>query len=119
MNENKFLTLLMGDKWYEWPEIQYHGCNFNPDHLSNPLPVIRWMEKEMPDEWEEYVDYCFVLFRYDKREAYECLNKVLDLNNLITYLSEHREWGDKECPEGKIKHPTMIYPESEEDKDDT
>jgi hypothetical protein len=113
MNNNKFLTLLMGEceHEYEWnPTFLWRDkvylctlCGersekvYLPDHLSNPLPVIRWMEKEMPEVWEDYVDSQFVLFRYDKKEAYECLNKVLDLSNLVAYLSEHREWGEKEC----------------------
>ena len=137
MNNNKFLTLLMGECWHEWKPTSGHVAYTNTpthrydcvkcgkivfswketkeiDHLSNPLPVIRWMEKEMPEVWEDYVDSQFVLFRYDKKEAYECLNKVLDLSNLITYLSEHREWGwdNYETERGRIKHPALVYLEA-------
>lgn len=137
MNENKFLTLFMGECWHEWnivtlpPEDEedpYYedvykckicGREVNierllpapKDRLSNPLPVIRWMEKEMPEVWEKYLKE---IFAYKGNTGFELpakLNKALDLSNLVNYLSEHREWGDKECPEGKIKHPALVYME--------
>lgn len=123
MNNNKFLTLLMGEKWYEWSEIQYHGCDFNPNHPSNPLPVIRWMEKEMPEVWEKYLKE---IFAYKGNTGFELpakLNKALDLSNLITYLSKNREWGYFEYPDYQTgeamqgKHPALIYLESEEATD--
>ena len=62
MNENKFLTLLMGECWHDYIEIFNHKdnelyrcryCNIgfsyrkeNNDHLSNPLPVIKWMDDD-------------------------------------------------------------------------
>lgn len=119
MNKNKFLTLLMGEKWYEWSEVQYHGCDFNPDHLSNPLPVIRFMEKEMPEVWNEYVASFMCTVYCDRTIATRALNFILDLNNFILYLSEDREWGSMECEGGItkdgsawggiIKHPALIY----------
>ena len=150
MNDNKFLTLLMGECWHELiPYCDTKGMfkcktcgieksiaefwNPNPDHLSNPLPVIKWIEQNMPEVWTEYVDSKFVLFRYDKKEAYECLNSVLNLSNLVTYLSEHREWGEIPCSQfgsrycmiecnnekcegtSYIKHPALIYLEQEEE----
>ena len=105
MNNNKFLTLLMGECWHEWywkPTSAWSDkvylctlCGersekvYLPDHLSNPLPVIRWMEKEMPTEWSDYLTFVFEL----PLSQEDTLNYILDLNNLITYLSEHREWG--------------------------
>lgn len=155
MNENKFFTLFMGECWHELiPYCDVKGMfkckicgieksiaefwNPNPDHFANPYPVIRWMEENMPEVWSAYVDAQFILFRYDKKEAYECLNKALKLNNLIAYLNEHREWGVKECKDigtkgirtcicgdrpdkeycngtGIIKHPALIYLEQGED----
>lgn len=65
------------------------------DHLSNPLPVIRWMEKEMPEVWEAYLVWTIPIFIGTKFTA--IINGIFDLSNLITYLSDHREWGKKEC----------------------
>ena len=48
---NKFLTLLMGREWKDYSK----QWNSNHDHLANPLPVIRWMEKEMPTVLEDYL----------------------------------------------------------------
>lgn len=87
---NKFLTLLMGGEWKDYSK----QWNSNHDHLANPLPVIRWMEKEMPKVWESY------LYNSFRGELYtDIINSILDLRNLVAYLVEHPEWGEKECPD--------------------
>jgi hypothetical protein len=109
---NKFLTLLMGQCWHEWEwkpkdgDIHIYECKCglrvgsrpqNPNHLSNPLLVIRWMEKEMPEVLNGYVDGIFVTYR-DERWGSECLMEALNLEHLVVYLKLHPEWGEKECP---------------------
>lgn len=102
---NKFLTLLMGGCWHQWSiQGDYNRCihckelvpeGERPDHLSNPLLVIRWMEKEMPEVWGDYLGETFLpVWSYQ-----EFINKVLDLRNLVQWMKEHGdEWGEKECP---------------------
>lgn len=128
---NKFLMLLMKDTQspsFVCPECEY--IDWSPiDHLANPLVVIRWMEKEMPRVFE---DYC-IESRYDNvvknyiSETHIFLF-ILDLRNLVQYLVEHPEWGEKECPDlsllgycmdycdekkcngsGKVIHPALGY----------
>jgi hypothetical protein len=146
MNNNKFLTLLMGKCWHE-PDIKsqtyvddlYKEDWQNPDQLSNPLSVIQWMERNMPEVWEDYLSLVFELPLSQK----DTLNYILDLNNLVTYLSEYQEeWGFKECADWMneeispaccnnceyekkgltvhmasygcfIKHPALVYLEQE------
>jgi hypothetical protein len=138
---NKVLTLLMGECWHEWEwkpkdgDIHIYECKCglrvggrpqNPDYLSNPLPVIRWVEKEMPREWALYVQSKFKTWGVLPAV---CFREVLNLRNLVTYLVEHPEWGEKEicsdydryekiCPPfcnkcdgvtGKIIHPALKY----------
>jgi hypothetical protein len=111
---NKFLTLLMGECWHEWVEsdplagkniIPYcKHCNKssmfpwvkNPDHLSNPLPVIRWVEKEMPEVLEGYAEDLWFKRLWDTNM--QMIMAFLDLRNLVSWLSEHQEWGEMECP---------------------
>ena len=130
MNNNKFLTLLMGECWHEWywkPTSAWSDkvylctlCGersenvYLPDHLSNPLPVIRWMEKEMPEVWRSYIIHCIPNLLDEKNGEVQWFNSVLDLSNLITYLSEHREWGwdNYETERGRIMHPALIYLEA-------
>ena len=67
------------------------------DHLANPLPILRWMEKEMPEVLEEYMQHVF-----DTSETL-CLVKdvalILDLRNLARYLIENPAWGEEICTE--------------------
>jgi len=133
MNNNKFLTLLMGECWHEWESTSGHVAYTNTpthrydcvkcgkivhewketkeiDNLSDPLTVIRWMEKEMPTEWSDYLTFVFEL----PLSQEDTLNYILDLSNLITYLSEHREWGwdNYETERGRIMHPALVYLEA-------
>lgn len=80
---NTFLTILL------YPNIP---APVN-DYLADPLPVIKWMEKEMPKEWDKY------LTGYTSRDVRAIIPEVLDLRNLVTFLSENGEWGEKECPQ--------------------
>lgn len=128
---NKFLMLLMKDTQspsFVCPECEYIDWS-SIDHLANPLVVIRWMEKEMPRVFE---DYC-IESRYDNvvknyiSETHIFLF-ILDLHNLVAYLVEHPEWGERTCPNhdttptyhkrgecrfcygsGKITHPALEY----------
>ncbi|MEN6321719.1 MAG: hypothetical protein ABFD82_23595, partial [Syntrophaceae bacterium] len=116
MNPNKFLTLFMGECWHVFKKkLDYDLCKLcgyrrsaswqeqYPDHLSNPLPVIRWMEKEMPEVWEKYLAlYMSNPPIYPSKREYNrftiALNKTFDLSNLVTYLVQNPSWGEKECP---------------------
>lgn len=111
---NKFLMLLMKDTQspsFVCPECEY--IDWSPiDHLANPLPVIRWMEKEMPRVFE---DYC-IESRYDNvvknyiSETHIFLF-ILDLRNLCAYLVEHDEWAWEEytTEKGRTMHPALQY----------
>lgn len=99
---NKFLTLLMGECWDEWDGgLMYHKCGIcgnlymdNPDHLANPIPVIRWMEKEMPEVLEGYAEDLWFKRLWDTNM--QMIMAFLDLRNLTVYLVAHPSWGEKE-----------------------
>lgn len=113
---NKFLTLLMGQCWHEWEWYTSPNCFKcklcglqgsdaedllpNPDHLSNPLPVIKWMEKEMPEVLEGYAEDLWFKRLWDTNM--QMIMAFLDLRNLVQYLKEHTEapfmWGFTPCP---------------------
>ena len=114
---NKFLTLLVGGCWHEkwdWRPNDFGNapyvcleCNARahevpqrPDHLSNPLPVIRWMEKEMPEVLEGYAEDLWFKRLWDTNM--QMIMAFLDLRNLVQYLKEHTEapfmWGFTPCP---------------------
>jgi len=100
MNLNKFFELFIGHEIVKW-----NGMEIIPDHLSNPLPVIKWMEKEMPGVWERYLNSIGAVCAYNytdnmlDRRFYSTiiLKQQLNLSNLVDYLKENREWGMKEC----------------------
>jgi hypothetical protein len=137
---NKFLTLLMGECWHEWVDDgAWNICQIcgdktrlhnpeNPNHLSNPLLVIRWVEKEMPEVLEEYLCHISEVTVTN----IDWIEEVINLRNLVDYLWEYPEWGEKECPNcdgygvlegfgepefhcqechgtGKITHPALKY----------
>ena len=124
---NKFLTLLMGQCWHEWKKIYLTNnhtvnsnptlvCKYcdidrvgndNPDHLANPLPVIRWMEKEMPEVWEEYLEFRFHLVHSDMDSYAKDISGILDLRNLVHYLIENPTWGERECPHVKADNAAV------------
>lgn len=128
MNNNKFLEELTG----------YSRL----DTLSNEVKfflIKEYMERNMPEVWEDYLSLVFELPLSQK----DTLNYILDLNNLVTYLSEYQEeWGFKECADWMneeispaccnnceyekkgltvhmasygcfIKHPALVYLEQE------
>lgn len=148
MNVNKFLTLLIGECWHEWREskedwatVICQKCGvtsnrlddlygFHPDHLSNPLPVLRWMREKMPEEWEEYLLHIFSTTWTLKLS--DDLFRILDLSNLVKYLLDHPEWAYVDCPNldlddyvcrnfspececelGRIVHPALKYAKEE------
>lgn len=99
---NKFLTLLMGECWHEWDIAEYcklcresRHTHKNPNHLSNPLPVIKWMEKKMPEVLEGYAEDLWFKRLWDTNM--QMIMAFLDLRNLVSWLSEHQEWGEMEC----------------------
>lgn len=128
MDKNKFLELLVGDGWI--PDGSGKSI------LEDPLPVIRWMGKNMPEVLDSYIGWCILQCK-NRVKGSETVFFILDLSNLVAYLKEHREeWGVKECMvcqstgegeankcrycngTGKIKHPALIYLEQEEAKDE-
>ena len=104
--------------------------------------VKAWMEKNMPKEWEEYLykeTHSTGKFNHGCEECRawtftnSTLNDILDLSNLVAYLTENREWGWRECPtyynstscyecegetgcnrRGKILHPALVRWDREE-----
>jgi hypothetical protein len=137
---NKFLTLLMGQCWHEWEwkpkdgDIHIYECKCglrvgsrpqNPDHLSNPLPVLRWMREHMPDTWKLYLIDTYI--KPDALIAF--VDCILNLKNLYWWLIDHGdEWGYTDCPNldlddyvcrnfspececelGRIVHPALKY----------
>ena len=109
--ENHFLDLLCGSHEF--------------------FTVKAWMEKNMPEEWEEYLGA--VPNQPERRMFAKIFNIQLDLSNLVTYLIENRGWGWRECPtyynstscyecegetgcnrRGKILHPTLVWWDKEE-----
>jgi hypothetical protein len=124
MNNNKFIALLIGECWHELiPYCDTKGMfkckiceiekpitefwNPNPDHLSNPIPVIQWMKKEMPKVLDDYLYWCFQ--RPRESSLSDDIFFILDLSNLVTYLSEHREWGVRHCSHCKRGEVQMHY----------
>jgi hypothetical protein len=124
-----FAAILGKGKWDEarcricgWPlkQTMIEGCT--ADSCSQrPVPVRRadtlvwspsldgeitkevrdWFAKEMPEWWTDYCDECFVLFRYDKRQAFESVNTLLSITNLAQYiLDNYKEMFFEECPDG-------------------
>lgn len=95
-----------------------------------PIVVRKFMEKEMPEVWDEYLLKTLDEYEFDSA----ILNDVLSLDNLLTYLMEHTDrWGWKECPycfdgqidnidnfepcsycngTGKVKTDALVYMES-------
>ena len=131
----------MGECWHEWEDDgAWNICQIcgdktrlhnpeNPNHLSNPLPVIKWMEKEMPEVLEGYAEDLWFKRLWDTNM--QMIMAFLDLRNLVSWLSEHPEWGEKKCDScisgisessyahikycpichgtGKITHPAWAY----------
>lgn len=103
---NHALALVKGDPWHD-PNCDCGLCGYcngvskNPDHLSNPYPFIKWMEKQMPDVWEAYIMWVFHTLNYDvegNRTYTADINSILDLRNLVAYFVEHPEWAYTDCP---------------------
>lgn len=116
----------MGQCWHEWewkPSSDWHDYNdytcsicqkrtenvANPDHLSNPLPVLKWMEEHMPEVWEDYLEWVFHTLNYDSERAYTAdIKSILDLSNLASYLKEHEEWAYIECEDSMAAYPDCV-----------
>lgn len=110
MNLDKFFTLLMGKCWHEFfngskyvtdcihCKHHYGDAGDNPDHLSNPLPVLEWMRENMADTLEQAL--AFIWQDYEITETFTVgIFRILNLQNLAAYLIEHPEWGETKCPE--------------------
>jgi hypothetical protein len=109
MNLDKFFTLLMGQCWHEFfngskyvtgcihCKHHYGDAGDNPDHLSNPLPVLEWMREHMPDELEAFLLQIYAI-SYGKVPWFtNTYFAQSDLSNLAQYLIENPEWGISEC----------------------
>jgi hypothetical protein len=153
MNLNKFFTLLMGKCWHEFfngseyvtacihCKHHYGDAGDNPDHLSNPLPVLEWMRENMADTLEQAL--AFIWQDYEITETFTVgIFRILNLQNLAAYLIANPEWGERECPEdtcidgviaceygkdiycktchgtGTILHPALEYALSEKGGED-
>lgn len=121
---NKAIDLLLGRN----NELKVDYLNFHQ------MEVIRFMEQEMPTVLEDYLQ------EIRRRQYFKCkeigkeytftynLIDSLDLRNLVAYLVEHPEWGERTCPihdttptyhkrgecrfcygSGKITHPALEY----------
>jgi hypothetical protein len=130
MNNDMFLSKLVNMNYDEF---------FVSSSISKFRNVKEYMERNMPEVWEDYLSLVFELPLSQK----DTLNYILDLNNLVTYLSEYQEeWGFKECADWMneeispaccdnceyekkgltvhmasygcfIKHPALVYLEQE------
>jgi len=159
--KNHFLTLLMGKCWHEWKyegqckycgAARWHGrasylqeCAWakNENYLSNLYgfqTVKSFMEKNLPEVWEGYLQYHIDWIDYEEIKATNTLSAWLDPTNLITFLLDNQEgWAWKECgvckgdscphwgivnvgelmslqwygclTAGKIKHPALLFAE--------
>ena len=113
--------------------------------------VKEWMEKNMPKEWEEYLykeTHSTGKFNHGCEECRawtftnSTLNDILNLSNLVAFLTENRGWGWRKCPEcdgkgwmevpsnmdaemiefvceycngsGKVEHPALVRWDKEE-----
>lgn len=117
MNNDMFLAKLVNMNYDEF---------FVSSSISKFWYVKEYMERNMPEVWDKYLNWC-----YQKDNDYpsltHVLNAQLDPNNLVTYLSEHREWGEISCSQfgsrycmiecddekcegtSYIKHPALVY----------
>jgi hypothetical protein len=125
MNNDMFLSKLVNMNYDEF---------FVFSSISKFWYVKGYMERNMTEVWEDYLSLVFELPLSQK----DTLNYILDLNNLVTYLSEHREWGEIPCSQfgsrycmiecdnekcegtSYIKHLALVYLEEqcEEVKDE-
>jgi len=163
--KNTFFTLLMGKEWHEWkPEQEYDMiattfkctiCNkevktddlgqyLNIDFyrdLSGFQIIKEYMEKNLPEVWEEYLEWANEIIP-DHYTFTQGVNIILSLDNLLTYLLEHKEeWGWVGCPDleittdlgkqvcanwteycahcevlGKVKSPALLFAEGKEER---
>lgn len=95
MNKDMFLAKLINMNYDEF---------FVSSSIDKFWYVKKYMEKEMPEVWEEYCIHIaneihnIWLTGGEKYTASRRLHAQIDLNNLVTYLSEYQEeWGFKEC----------------------
>jgi len=103
---NKALTLVIGECWHEFISVTRRSgdCEFNIykcklcglveidkpvdiDHLTNPIPFIKWMKKKMPKEFEEYLRHVELKQYYPKKDLRYTivLDYILNLRNIIDY----------------------------------
>jgi hypothetical protein len=124
--KNKFFTLLIGKCWHEWKPYEMDNYHFDKIQCSicgviinssySPPPwdfyaslsgfqiIKEHMEKEFPEVWEEYLEWCRLTCTFPAYKVVSqhtiIFNKQLDLTNLITYLLENTEgWGWVMCPD--------------------
>jgi hypothetical protein len=123
--KNKFFTLLIGKCWHEWKPYEMDNYHFDKIQCSicgviinssySPPPwdfyaslsgfqiIKEHMEKEFPEVWEEYLEWCRLTCTFPAYKVVSqhtiIFNKQLNLTNLITYLLDNQEWWAwKECP---------------------
>ena len=73
----------------------------NPDYLSNPMLVIKWVQEHYPQHFEAYLARSWDDYEEFQVARYTVLESILDLRNLTQYMKENPEWGEKKCPEWK------------------
>lgn len=148
--KNHFWTLFTGGCWHEkdldiaLPSDTIFMCkhckkfieptiNYYSD-LSGFQRVKDFMEKEMPEEWNQYLyeTHGNVWLSTKGWKRYDViLNAMLDLDNLLSFLLSNTEmWGWKECKKPcctecipqdgncildknvyKVKHPALLFAE--------
>lgn len=154
--KNHFLTLLIEKCWHEWEEHREGGSywyqckfcgvsdsiniNFFYADLSRFKIIKSFMEKNLPEVLEGYLQYHIDWIDYEEIKATNTLSAWLDPTNLITFLLDNQEgWAWKECgvckgdscphwgivnvgelmslqwygclTAGKIKHPALLFAE--------
>ena len=135
--KNHFLTLLMGEEWDLREKLDdFHWYHYHPNYFTDSgfFPVMRYMEKELPEVWELYLNDIKRKVAYRFIGMRKLLNAWLDLTYFVEFLLNNKEeWAWKKCDcekfngikkgqplanchkcngLGKVKHPALVYSES-------
>jgi hypothetical protein len=108
MNNDMFLAKLINMNYDEF---------FVSSSIDKFWYVKKYMEKEMPEVWERYLKeqaascaYAVTDNMLAKNRYYtRLLNLQIDPSELVSYLSEHREWGVRHCSHCKRGEVQMHY----------
>jgi hypothetical protein len=106
------IAAVMGMCWHDFVHTNYlcKKCNkiFDPPKQFNaftPDGVFAWkgyMEKEMSEVWEEYLDRMIYCDDYALITTAHAIKEIFYPLNLVQYLFDNLDgWGYRECPGAK------------------